>query len=193
MRTLLSIIQIIILFAGCTKASFEPINESEYDWYYDSNGDSIILSIRKDRVAIKTDRSEEVYDYLKKDPEIIDYTIPLVYVVIDPLKTTLNDVLLIPGIEDACYALEVYRQILIPQNKVYVCCKDVSSLEQMISQAGLDENVQMIDARPMPGIYLITISSSMSETLSVTRKLYETGLCVWAEPNFIHLLPPNPH
>ena len=187
---------IISLLSRCTKAGGEPEFElpPEYDyWYSGSELDSAL--VKKDWVAIWVD-SEQTASRIKENPVFKTWTQPgfrPFYAEIDPFKTTIDDLVLIPGVEDIVYLLERDYIWLIPQGKIYLKCKTLQTTEQMLNQAELDESVQRIEPANIPGLWLITFSAPNGETLRIARKLYETGLCDWAEPNFIRLISLHPN
>jgi len=159
-------------------------------WYVGSKLDS--LMILKDLVAIKPE-SEQIINSLEKNPifksRCLQLSSGVLTAKIDPLKTTLKDLVLIPGIEDICYVLEYNNVQYIPCNGIFVRCKEGVTIDEVIHEVGLDKNVQTINWHSqIRGVHLVTFSPSLSKTMSFSRQLYETGLCEWAEPNFTRLI-----
>ena len=161
----------------------------ETDFIYRGNGEKDYFTFRKDKVIIQCnskDEAEKLFNrgfFYWQDPSNYENVLATI---INPLKITILDILQLPEVVDAAYGLEYHDYTLYYPNKsVYVEFKDGLTPEEVFDAIGLSEKVEEITLVSYPGGYWIELDVPFRDIFRVCRKLYESGLCKFAEPLFI--------
>jgi len=93
----------------------------------------------------------------------------------------------IDEITDWYYMLEYERDGVLQAltNRIFLRPKNDESIEKIIKQSGLSGKVEKLEAFwPEAQIYMLTLSCKMKDILPVCRRIYETGMVDFADPNF---------
>ena len=195
---------ILLLFAGsfsCQNKEQDFLDE-ETDFYYTDIGEKEYFIVRKDKVILKCKSEAEAKALAKQKIFLSAYTIAYdessswVIGTIDPEKTKLNDLLQKSEVVSATYGLEyVDGALQYPTDRISVTFKKGQTPESVLDAIGLTENVEAIELfDSWSDLYLITLNIKLSDILLTSRILFESELCVSAEPSFfLELKHPNPN
>ena len=159
-------------------------------FYYNENGEKITLTVRNDAVFIKFKPDIDVYAFLKQG----GYT-SVVYVardngvvcIIDPLQTNLSTILDDPMVSDAIYMFEresSSRLYGCTSTRIYISCKPDESIDHILKVAGLSDKVVSRDDT----FGMVEFDIKLGDVLNTCARIYETGLCKYAEVSFINVL-----
>ena len=178
-----------VITSGCETSDndFLPEVEKETDFFYDNNGDKGVISIRKDKVIIKTKSEEDAKTLSSQTVFHSAYNVGFwVFATINPSKTNLDALMKLSVVVDATYGLETEDGTLqYPSDKIFLKCKDGETPENTFEANGLAENVETIELfDQFSGIFEISLNVKLSDILKTCRILYESGMCKFAEPSF---------
>ncbi|MDR2962616.1 MAG: S8 family serine peptidase [Bacteroidales bacterium] len=168
---------------------------AQSDFFYSANGERVVFTIKKDQMILKTN-TKEGYQSLSKERgfrSVISVGDNIVLVSIDTLQTKLNIMLDRLGIMNATYGLESEDSVVhFSTNEIFIQLKKGFFLQDVFRSIDLTKQIDTIQLfDPYSEIYKIKLNVNLSEILSISRKIYETGLCEFAEPNFFKILKPN--
>jgi len=173
----------------------DPLTSS--DFYYNEQGEMQNFTVCKDKVMIKTkseaDAKELCNQSLFRSADIVNFVFVLAS--IDPTKTKLDDLLKRSDVVSATYGLKYLdgSTIQYPNGEIFVKCKEEHSVEKLLNDTGLNENVESMELfRPETKIYLISLNVNLGDIFAACRKLFETGFCEFAEPSFFREMKLNP-
>lgn len=77
----------------------------------------------------------------------------------------------------------------IPSNATFVKCKKLNTISEAIDKAGLKEFVRSWNIiNKHQDIYIVRFNAKELDMMNVSRLLFETGLCEFAEPCFSRML-----
>ena len=182
------LLAIAIAVAGCDN----PINEDDTtDFYYNILGEKVIFKIRKDKVAVLC-KSLTDAAALYKNPVFIsaicigsvgqDYVIGT----IDPEKTKLDYFLMMPEVVGATYGLQYNNDtsLYYPCNHICVKLKEGYSIKEALDKVGLTKSVIRINVSTTS--YMINLDVKLGDILRISRMLFESGSCEYAEPGFYY-------
>ncbi len=72
-----------------------------------------------------------------------------------------------------------------PRNEIFIRPKPGFTPQQVFEQVGMSEEIASIELfNEYHNIYFITLDVSVGGILRRCRRLYESGLCEFADPNF---------
>ena len=206
--TILSIVcSLFFITASCGKSDFgvdadgDPLYDfylytnrgKPYDYYYIWNNKEI-FDIRKDRVIIKSKNAKELSNNITfMSTTILDN---IMLATINPEKTKLEDLWKMEGVIDATYGLSqagYYRSVSYPNDVISVSLKEGVSPEQVLKKIGLTKSVRSIELifsdNKYHNDYYINLNEKLGDILMISRRLYETGLCVYSTPMFFREMP----
>jgi hypothetical protein len=141
---------------------------------------------RKDRVIVKTASKDDAQALSERVTFRTGYGV-LSVIEIDSATMSLDDVQALPGVLDATYGLQYSDGTMqYVTDQIFVQPRTELSIQQVLKEVGLSENVATIKLfNEDRGTYLITLDVKLGTILRRCRQLYESGMCVYAEPNFI--------
>jgi hypothetical protein len=168
---------------------------AQTDYFYLDNGEKVNFKTRRDKVILKTQSATEVQSLSKQTglSSVNQLIEGYVIATLDTLQTKKDDLKQKPGVIDVSYLLEYADGTLqTPSDKIFVKPKKGQTIEQFIKNAGLSKSrtgTELII--PEDEIYLVTLNVAIGDILPLTRKLYESKLCEFAEPCFFKLIKPH--
>ena len=174
------------------------IRMNDTDFYYTDKGEKENFTLRKDKVIIKTKSEEDAKALCKQDVFLSAFDVSYIWVIatIDSLKTKIDDLLLMPNVIDATYALEyITGALLYPSNKISVKLKKEHSMEKVFNETGLTKIIETVELFfEDDDVYYITLNERMRNILYISRILFETGFCEFSAPSLIwEIQPGNTH
>lgn len=165
-----------------------PKESQEVSYYY-LKDKKIELAVRKDQVIIKA--ASEIDAEALSELDIFVSVFPMRsswrMAEIDPETTTIGDVRALPGVLCAAYGLEDDRGPLRwPTDQVFVKPAEGKSIESILDEAKLGKYIEKTELfSPYSGSYLITLGLGIEYTFWASNEFYETGMCEYAEPDFV--------
>jgi len=184
---------LFFMASGCGRQESVPAEEGD-GFYYVNEGKKQFYSISKDKVILKT-KSETDAKNLCKHPVFlgasdIKFTHEdidgWVIAIIDPQKTKLNDLMQIPEVVDATYAINIGPCVYYPTDMISVGFQHGYSPDHFVNHHELGESVKSIKQffKDDPQIHIITFNAKMGDIIEISRRLYETGWFEFAMPIF---------
>ena len=192
--TLCMVSVMFCMATGCDKHDSPPEESIKIDIYggedfycHSREGNKENFKIRKDRAIIKTRSAEDAKALCGQNIFLFASDVMYVWViaVIDPSITTLDDMMQLPGVVDAAYALEYADgddTLYYTTNKISVVCKDGYSVEDILDQTDSTDSFEEI-YKPYSNLfsYRIIFNTKISDDLRISRVLFESKLCEWAD------------
>ena len=150
----------------------------------------VYFKIRKDRVIVKSQSEPEAQTLSKQTMFFDAHNVGnLVIATIDSTKTNLEVLRQAPNTADIAYALECTDgTFYYPTNMIFVKLKKEHLIEKILDSVGLSKNVKSIELdreTNETNTYMIILNVNLEGILLICRNLYETGVCEFAEPNFM--------
>ena len=185
------VLVLAVMAAGCKKSevvdvSFLP-QEGETDFFYNVDGNRDVLSIRKDKVIVKTKSEGEAKALSSQTVFLSAYNVGFwVFGTIDPSKTNLDKLMELSVVVDATYGLVSEDGVLhYPSDKIFLKCKEGESPENILIINNLDKDVEAIKLfDQFSEIFEISLNVRLSDILMSCRLLHESKKCEFAEPSF---------
>jgi len=162
---------------------------AQTDFFYSINGERETFNVRKDRVVLKTNSEEGARavsaQTVFRAARTVGYD--MVIATIDSLSVTLENLRQISNVADVAFALEYADgTVQMPTNRIFVQFRDGQYPEKVFDLLGLRESIKAIELiNEFDEIYMITLGVSLGDILQICRDLFESNLCVFAEPAFI--------
>jgi len=167
---------------------------AQVDFLYNGKGEKDYFNVRKDKVIIKTKSALEAKELTKQSifHSASDINYDIVIATIDSTIVNLDDLLQMTEVISATYGLEYADGILhYPSYSIFVRFKDGQSPMEVLNKTNLRKSIETIELfDPYSTIYEIILISDLSDILRICRCLFESGLCVFAEPSFIRQIKP---
>ncbi|MGI6369788.1 MAG: hypothetical protein GX372_06305 [Ignavibacteria bacterium] len=211
---MLSILLLFSLsFTSCLKDDNiinSEVNNNDIEYYiYDKNGEEIHYAKCKHRVLIYINHEEnlnEVLDELKsKDlisPTDISYSSNRLYAKIDSTRTdVVSRIKSTKNVESVHYMVQPIEIVpndddfLAASNTIILMTKSDVDVNEILEKIGISSLIDKVEhalftTAPIYHLYFITTDLDFYK---ISRDLYKTGLCVYAQPNFwMHIKHPYP-
>jgi len=149
------------------------------------------LKIRKDRVIVKTKSETDAEELCGNEVFLSAFNITgTVWVLasVDESKTSIDDLMKIPQVVDAAYGLEHEYgngNLQYVTDRILMQIEKGKSPEDALAHTGLTNDIKDIELfDPYNEIYLITLNVKLDKILQICKDLVESGLCIFAEPDF---------
>jgi hypothetical protein len=178
----------------CTFELKTKISNAETDFVYYDNGKKIYYTIRKDKVVIQCKSEAEAKAVCEKYifVNIFHFASEWLLATINPLKVALNDLMRMQEVPSTTYGLEYTNETLhYPTDVIYVEFKEGLLPEEVLEVTRLSERVKEIKLVNYSGGYRVTLNVPVGDIFQICRMLFESGLCIIAEPSFIRKLIPH--
>jgi subtilisin family serine protease len=162
---------------------------AQSDFFYSEKGKRVTLKIRKDRVVFMTKSKDNAvknrqYSMFKS---VMSIGHDLIKAEVDPETFDGNDLAGIDGITDWYYMLENTDNgaLIALSNQIFIRPGTGESVEKIIRQGKVSGKIEKLDLPLSEAAgYKLTLECKMKDILPVCRRLYETGMVDFAEPNF---------
>ena len=183
----------IMLFSAVTSCENKDSKGDDlslplYESYYSSLGVEETLTVRNDRVIMKTKPGTDAKALIGQSIFRSAHDLGQGWVIasIDPKKTKIDGLKKMTEVDDAvCGLVHVDGTMLYPSDRIFVKFNEKEEPAKILENAGLSKNVVTIDLlNAQSDIYQITLNVKLERILPFCRELYETGLCRFAEPSF---------
>ncbi len=166
--------------------------DPEHPFFYTSEGKKEYFSIRKDQVILKAASAVDA-EALCREDVFLSAKISRnqwIRASVDAKNTELDDLLKLSGVLDASYVLEYGNGVLhYVRDEIFVKPSGIS-VEKIFKKTGLSKNIVAIELfDKYNNIYLISLDMKSGDILPLCCGLYESGLCIFAEPNFFIEMP----
>ncbi|MDR0995766.1 MAG: S8 family serine peptidase [Tannerella sp.] len=187
-RFIMRQMKLAILFLAITTMNLL----AQTDYFYNPQGKHVNFIVRTDKILVKMKPSEGTTSLQNLPSGSSVNDIGGNYRMITVTTKEKPDSLLKrnPAIQDAYYMLEYEDGTMqAVTNQIFLKPKGNNSLAKCLTAAGLPS--QPISERlilPEDSIYLIALDLPGKNMMSVVRHLYETGLCEFAEPDFLKFM-----
>ena len=162
-------------------------------FFYDKTGEKIIYSVRKDKVLLKYNSTNDARslqsNVVAKELTLLPENRMIADV--DTTQAQLRAIRETPGISDAGYMLQ-YRegdgQLIYPTEKLFICHKEGESIDRILEIAGLSEKVLSIERfTEYSPLYIVQLDEPIENMMDIGNRTYETGLCEFAVPSFMRI------
>jgi len=186
---------LFFMAAGCAKQDSDSMDMDFplSDYYYTEQDEVISLTVSYDKVIIKAKSANDAKELCRQSIFSSAYQIGFdddaryhVIATVDPSKTKLGDLLKRPEVVNAAYGLKsIDGSLHYPNDVIFVKCKEGQSPDRILESIELSKKVVSVELfDSISEIYLVTLDIPFSDALSTCRKIFESGLCKFAEPSF---------
>ncbi|MDR2962617.1 MAG: hypothetical protein LBU90_03115 [Bacteroidales bacterium] len=158
------------------------------DFFYAENGTKNKFQIQKNTVIVKCHSNAAAIALSEQSIFKSVAMVSDIWIIatINPRKITIHDIERNQqNVVSATHGLK-YKDgtMQYPTDTIFVQLKNNTSTQDIVNIIDVEKvnSVQLFN--PYSMIYKIGLNVSLSEILPICRKLYESGLCEFAEPNF---------
>jgi len=193
--TLCVVCTLFFMASGCAKQDSDSrdLDFPLSDYYYTGQDEVISLTVSYDKVIIKAKSANDAKELCRQSIFSSAYQVGFdddarfhVIATVNPSKTKLGDLLKRPEVVNAAYGLKsIDGSLHYPNDVIFVKFKEGQSPDKVFESAGLSKkvvSVELFDSFSV--IYRVTLDIPFSDVLSTCRKIFESGLCEFAEPSF---------